>query len=296
MDIVEKRNIFFLISGAAVVVSLFAIVVWGIHFGIDFTGGSLLEIRYSDIAPEPIAIKERVETLGFGDVIVQRTDETGVIIRMKDISEEERLKLSEALSFDKAKTFTEERFTSIGPSVGAELKRKAIIALVLTLISIIIFVAFAFRKVSEPVSSWKYGLVAIFALVHDVTIPTGVMALLGKFYGVEADALFVTALLATLGISVNDTIVVFDRIREHLSLRSAKKFKDTVSMSLNQTITRSVNTSVTTLLALLALYVFGPEATKTFALILSIGLIVGTYSSIFIASPLLVVLERFSQK
>jgi preprotein translocase subunit SecF len=192
---------------------------------------------------------------------------------------------------------TEKRFDSIGPVLGAEAARKAVTSVFLVLLAIVLFITYAFRQVSEPVSSWKYGIVAIIALAHDVIIPTGVFAILGHFAGYEVDTLFVTALLVVLGFSVHDTIVVFDRIRENLRHAPAKKeFETIVGESVSQTFTRSINTSLTTLLALIVLYFVGGEATHHFSLALIIGIVAGTYSSIFIGSPLLVTLQKWAHK
>ena len=192
----------------------------------------------------------------------------------------------------------QERFNSIGPTIGKELRNKAFVAIGIVIIAIMLFVAFVFRKVSKPVSSWKYGVAAIIALIHDIIVPTGVFAFLGYILGVEIDILFVMALLAILGYSVNDTIVVFDRVRENLRLNrehgSEESFDLTVGKSLNQTYARSINTSLTTLFVVIALFFFGSEATQDFALVLAIGIIAGTYSSIFLATPLLVAINKKS--
>ncbi|MCR4306599.1 MAG: protein translocase subunit SecF, partial [Candidatus Yonathbacteria bacterium] len=197
--------------------------------------------------------------------------------------------------------FEEERFNSIGPVIGSELKRKAVIAIIIVMVAIILFITFAFRRVSEPVSSWKYGLVAIVALAHDVIIPTGVFAVLGNFFiDFQVNVLFVTALLAILGFSIHDTIVVFDRIRENLRRNKEyhidKGFAETVGEGLSQTFTRSINTSMTVVFVMLVLYFLGGEPTRQFALALSVGVIAGTYSSVFIASPLLVVIEKWQRR
>jgi preprotein translocase subunit SecF len=193
-------------------------------------------------------------------------------------------------SFDEqfGESWREDRFETVGPSISTELREKTFYAIGVVVIAIILYIAWAFRSVSEPVRSWKFGVSAIGALVHDVIIPTGIFAVLGRFAGVEVDILFVTALLTILGFSVNDTIVTFDRIRENLLKRKHDSFELIVNDSVNQTITRSINTSVTTLLALLAVYIFGGDTTRTFILTLMIGVVVGTYSSLFLASPLLV--------
>jgi len=216
---------------------------------------------------------------------------------MKAIGQEEKAQVMKALSFNEKKIAFEKRFDSIGPVLGEEALRKALVSIVLVILGIVLYITFAFRKVSEPVSSWKYGLVAIAALVHDVIIPSGVFAILGHFAGYEIDTLFITALLVILGFSVHDTIVVFDRVRENLKNSSGKKlFADIVGESINQTFIRSINTSLTTVIALVVLYFFGGEATQHFSLALIIGIVAGTYSSIFIGSPLLVTIERWQAK
>ncbi|MBI2120896.1 MAG: protein translocase subunit SecF, partial [Parcubacteria group bacterium] len=190
----------------------------------------------------------------------------------------------------------EKRFTSIGPVIGHELRAKAWVSIMAVLLAIVLFVAFAFRKVSLPVSSSKYGLITIVALAHDIIVPTGALALLGYFSGVEADVLFVTAILTILGFSVHDTIVVFDRVRENLKLKVSENFSEVVGTSLRQTFVRSINTSLTVILVLAALLYFGPASTHNFSLILLIGIIAGTYSSVFLASPLLVLAEELQKK
>lgn len=295
MFVVGNRKIFFWISSILTLASIIAIVVFGLPLGIDFRGGSLIEIEYMDTRPDITLIERDLSVLEIGDVLVQPTGDKGYIIRMRDLDENGHRRVIGALLDDSGGQqlqFEEKQFTSIGPTIGEELKKRAVIALSLTIVFIILFVAFAFRHVSRPVSSWRYGLVAILALAHDIIIPAGFVSFMGRFSNMEVDALFITALLAILGLSVNDTIVVFDRIRENLRLRISKHFDETVSISLKQTISRSINTSLTTLFVLLALYFIGPDSTKNFALILSLGLIVGTYSSIFLASPLLVAIAK----
>ena len=188
----------------------------------------------------------------------------------------------------------------MGPVIGAELRQKELIAIALVILCIVLFIAFVFRKISEPVSSWKYGLVAIITLIHDIAIPSGVFALLVHYRAAEIDILFTTALLAILGISLNDTIVVFDRIRENLrrnrEMRGKETFEETVGKSLQQTYIRSFNTSFTVILVLLSLFLIGGETTKNFALTLLVGMVAGTYSSIFLASPLLVILNNLQSK
>lgn len=294
MFIIKNKGIFLTISALIVTASLVTIAVFGLKFGIDFKGGTLMEVAYTDVRPASDVVEQALSPLNLGSTIIQETGDKGYLIKTRDISEEERQGILRALSL--GDIVEEKNFNSVGPSVGTELTRKAIVAMILVSLAIVLFIAFAFRKVSKPISSWTYGLIAIVTLVHDVAIPSGMFALLGHFNGAEVDTLFVVALLTVLGLSVSDTIVVFDRIRENLKLHSAPTFAETVGKSLSQTFTRSINTSLTVILALLALYFFGPEATKNFSLVLVTGMFFGTYSSIFVASPLLVVVEGWQSK
>jgi preprotein translocase subunit SecF len=295
MFIIKNKFVFITISALLVTASLVTIAVFGLKLGIDFKGGALTEVTYPDGRPEISHIQDSVRSLGYGETIIQEAGESGVIVKSRDLSEAERATLLTALSVD-TKKVEEKTFTSIGPSVGKELARKSVVAIILVALAIILFIAFAFRKVSEPVSSWKYGLIAIVTLIHDITIPSGVFALLSHFAGAEVDTLFVVALLTVLGLSVSDTIVVFDRIRENLKFNPESTFAETVGKSISQTFTRSINTSLTVILALLALFFFGPETTKYFSLVLVTGMFFGTYSSIFVASPILVLVEGWQRK
>lgn len=296
MNIIRYQKYFFILPAFLVLLSVVAIGVWGLKVGIDLSGGSLLEVSYANGRPTVEQIHAAVDTLGMGEVRVQPTGENGFILRERDLSNDEHTALLSALGT--LGSVKEEQFTSVGPILGQELMHKAWIAIALVVISIILFIAFAFRHVSKPVQSWKYGIVAIITLMHDILLPVGLFAFLGFLIGAEVDSLFIVALLTILGISINDTIVVFDRIRENLRLNEdhhkREPFEETVGRSISQTIARSINTSVTVLIVLAALYFLGPEATKNFSLTLIVGMIAGTYSSIFLASPLLVVWERFS--
>ncbi|MBU4479956.1 protein translocase subunit SecF [Patescibacteria group bacterium] len=301
MFVIKYRKIFYTISGLLVGASILAIAFFGINFSIDFTGGAITEVAYPESIIDLDLLKTNLDKLDLGNYTIQKAGENGVILRTKDLTEDERLSVMNALSNNGENQLEEKRFNSIGPVIGEELKSKAGWAILIVVLAIILFIAFAFRKVSElgkeSVSSWKYGVVAVLALVHDVIIPTGVFVLLGSIYiDYQIDILFVTALLAILGLSVNDTIVVFDRIRENLKDSKDESFDETVGRSLNQTFARSINTSLTILIVLILLFFFGGDTTKHFALVLSIGLIVGTYSSIFLASPLLVTIQKFQNK
>lgn len=300
MWVIKNRKIFYGLSLVMIGFSIFSILFWGIRFGIDFTGGSILELEYAEGRIEQSVLSERLETFSgqnqgvLGDFSLRVTGESGYILRTAEISNELKINLMEFLG--ETDSVREVRFNTIGPVLGSELKTKALFAVAIVVISIIFFVAFAFRHVSVPVSSWKYGFVAITAFLHDVLIPVGLFAILGQFGGIEVDTLFVVAILVVLGYSINDTIVVFDRIRENLmnypDKKRAEQFENIVGKSLKQTVARSVNTSVTTLIALLAIFFLGGESTKYFSLALIVGVVAGTYSSIFFASPMLVTIQK----
>lgn len=291
MFIVKNKKIFIIISVILVVLSLGSISYFGLKLGIDFKGGALTEVEYKSVRPSQQIVEDQLKPLSLGEIIIQPTGELGYSIKTRDINEEERVALLKSLSSDA----NEKSFTSIGPSVGAELVRKSIISFVLVALGIIFFIAFSFRKVSKPVSSWKYGLIAVGTLIHDIMIPVGVFAWLGHTYGVEIDTLFVVAILTILGLSVSDTIVVFDRIRENIRIGHFKTFEETVGRSLEQVYTRSIATSLTVIIVLLSLVFFGPKSTKVFAMMLTAGMFFGTYSSIFLASPLLVAVNNLKK-
>lgn len=293
MGIIKFRKIWFLISGILVAASIVCLALWQLNFGIDFKGGSLAEIEWVTQQPGNQEVQDTLSSLDLGKINIQSTGERGMILRFKEVDEDTHQEILSILK-DKFGDLEEKRFESIGPVIGAELKKKALWSISVALIAILVFVAWAFRKVSFPIKSYRYGIIAVIALFHDVLIVMGVFSFLGRFYGVEIGVPFVAALLTVLGYSVNDSIVVFDRIRENLlSYRTRdEEFSSTVGRSLKQTITRSVNTSLTTLLVLFAIFLFGGVTIKFFALALIIGIALGTYSSIFVASPLLVAWER----
>ena len=294
LNIVGKRKIYYTFSILLIGAGIFSIVFWGLHFGIDFKGGSLIEVEFLQAKPEIKIIKDNLSGLNLGDIAVQPAGDKGFLLRMKDLDENAHQQVLQSLISLGA--LEEKKFDSVGPVVGEELKGRAYLAVITVLFLIVIYIAFAFRKVSRPVASWKYGLAAIIALFHDIFIPTGIFSILGHYLGVEIDLLFVTGLLTILGFSVHDTIVVFDRIRENLRKGVGDNFESTVNVSINQTMTRSINTSLTVFLTLLAIYLFGGASVKYFALLLMIGVFFGTYSSIFVASSLLVTWEAWRQK
>jgi len=344
MNIIKYRKIPFFISGVLFVTSVVLLFTIGLKPGIDFTGGSLLEVSFTEHRPSIAEVSEALAPLELGDVQVQPSGDSSMILRMQYISEEQHQQVLSTLrdtfstesptSSEEVATTTptatvngedvdrlqietingsgvvldatpvtqdapavvEDRLETIGPSISAHLKERAWEIGLFVVIAIVLFIAYAFRRVSKPVSSWKFGITAIIALVHDVTIVVGLFVLLGHYLNVEVNIPFVVALLTILGYSVNDTIVVFDRIRENLIRMGYQKFEEVVNKGVNDTLLRSFNTSFTTILVLLALFLFGGESIKYFALALIAGTVVGTYSSIFLASPLLVVWERWKRK
>ncbi len=299
MFIITHRKLFYILSCLIIAVSLTALAVWGLRPGLDFTGGALLEVTYTSSRPDQKAIEQATASFDT-HTSVRPSGENGYILRLRELSQVEHTALLSALSFGGKSPVIEVRFDSVGPLLGKEALGKSLLAIALVILCIVLFVTFAFRKVSLPVSSWKYGVITVVALFHDLIVPAGVFAYLGHFNGVEVDTLFVTALLVVLGFSVHDTIVVFDRVRENLRVaretHNRKDFATIVGESINQTFMRSINTSLTTVIALLVLYFIGPEITKHFSLALLIGIIAGTYSSIFIGSPLLVTVEKWQKQ
>jgi preprotein translocase subunit SecF len=313
LRIIQQRNIWLSISGILVMLSVLAVVFWGFNYGLDFTGGSFLDVKFTGTRPTPTAIEEALKPLDIGEVTAQPVGDANMVLRFKEISQEKFNELVDKLNSltienkDQAakdakknnqletKNVEVMRYDSIGPAVGHELKVRAFYAVFFVLLAILIYVAWAFRNVSKPIASWKYGVATLIALFHDVFIVLGVFALLGKFYGVEINTPFIAAVLTVLGYSVNDTIVVFDRIRENLP-KSDENFEGTVNISLNQTLVRSINTSLTVMLVLLSVIFLGGSSIRDFVLALAIGIFVGTYSSIFIASPALVVWEKMQNK
>ena len=285
MNIIGKRKIYYAISAIFIVASIIALLLWDLKFGIDFKGGSILEVVYPDgKRPETNQIIDSLKPVKLNDLRISPVGDNGVNFRFRETDEVTHQEIIKILSGN----IEERRFSSIGPTIGTELKQKSVKAIIIVLFGISLYIAWAFRKVFRPLSSWRYGAVTLLALFHDLIIPIGLFAFLGHFYGVEVGTNFIVALLVILGFSVHDTIVVFDRIRENLKRYASLDFVSLVNQSVNETLVRSINTSFTVLLTLLALYVFGGESLRYFILALMIGIFSGTYSSIFIASPLLV--------
>lgn len=287
MYVIKNKYLFFLVSGSLVVAALFAIFYFGFRQGIDFVGGTLWEISFEK------AIDKAMIQEVFPDAVITAGANKSFVLRLRDLSEDEHQSKLQNLK-DKFGQVEELKFESIGPAIGKEIRGKAIWAFVLVLLAISLYIAFAFRKVSYPVSSWKYGLITLVTLFHDALIPAGMFAILGRYTAAEANTNFIIAILVVMGFSVHDTIVVFDRIRENLRLNMLKKenFEELVGRSIQETLARSINTSLTLVLVLIAMYFLGSPSLSHFVLVILVGTIVGTYSSICIASPLLTLFQR----
>jgi len=287
---VKYRKIYFIFSGILLIGSLVCLIIFGLKLGIDFTGGSILELEFKTERPSNQEIRESLKGFDLGEIYIQPADEKGLILRMKDISEDVHQQIIQKL---KAKGELEEkRFESIGPVIGQELKEKAKLLIVISLLSIVFYIAIAFRRVQKPLSSWQYGIASLFILSHDILIPLGVFALLGKFYQVQLTIPIICAFLTIVGYAINNVVVVYDRLRENL-LRGVFRdfvlgFEEATNKAINQTLTRQLNTSLTTLFPLIAIFFLGGETLKYFALTLILGITAGTYSSIFLATPILV--------
>ena len=285
--------LYYIFSGILIAASITSFIVFGLKFGIEFTGGSEMELQFSDNRPSSEEIREKLAEFNLGDFSIQPVGDNELILKSKEIdnviNQQIVSKLKETMEFE------EKSFEFIGPVIGNELKQKTEIAIILSLLAITLYIAFAFRKVSFPVSSWQYGIASLIALFHDILIPLGVFSILGHFYDVEITIPVIAAILTILGFSVHDTIVIFDRIRENIFKRGVNQFEDTVNSSLNQTLGRSISTVLTVLIVLFAIYFFGGQALKYFSLALIIGITCGAYSSIFIASSLLVSWYRWKE-
>jgi preprotein translocase subunit SecF len=290
LDIVGKRYWFFGLSLFVIIPGIFALIIWGLPLAIDFTGGSLLEVRFeSGTPPEPAQVVELYEEYEIGDASVQTVATDEISARSKSIDDETAARLVDEMQVRFDSPVTVMRFESVGPAVGAEVAERASGAVGLAALGILLYITYAFRGVPN---AFRFGFAAIIAMIHDVAVVMGIEAILGHFLGWEVDALFLTALLTVIGFSVHDSIVVFDRIRENQRIHRRLDFETLVNHSIVQTLDRSINTQLTVMLTLLALLLFGGVTTRHFVTILLIGVFSGTYSSIFNAAPLLVVWEN----
>lgn len=291
LQIIQKRTYTYALSFLLVALSIAALFLWGLRTGIDFEGGTSIEVHFSE-SVEIDAVKQNLEALDLISLQVQSTGEGAIVIEYLTSDEDQNSAVREAISaLDENMQILDTQF--VGSVISGEMRSRSVQAVVVAIIAIALYIAWAFRKVSQPVPSWVYGAGAIVALAHDVIITLGVFSVLGRWHGVEIDVPFIAALLTILGYSVNDTIVVYDRTRENLLRFGRKKnFETIVNMSLNETLMRSINTSVTIVFVLVAIIALGSSSLTYFSLALLIGVIIGTYSSIFIASALLVTFYR----
>ncbi len=292
-DIIGKRKFYFIFSGAITLIGIIFFFIFGLNWGIDFKGGTLWELKFP-VAVDNTAIREFLPTLNLGEVSV-RDSEGNKMLQFRSLESGEH-DLTLANLKQKFGNVEEISYETIGPTIGKEIKGKAYLTIILSSIAIILYIAWAFRKVSRPVSSWRFGVVAIIALIHDLLVMLSVFVILGKFLDVAIDSFFITAMLTVLGYSVNDTIVIFDRIRERLKSKADEPFETLVNTSINETMTRSLVTGMNAILVLFALFLFGGASIHWFMLAMLAGIVTGTYSSIFIASPLLVVWYNFLHK
>jgi preprotein translocase subunit SecF len=291
-NIVEKRQWYFLLSALIIipglVVMIYSIIMFGspVKLSIDFTGGTLLELRFSQPV-QPAEVREVFANNGYSGTAVTTTADGTVLVRTKEMTPEEKAQIMDSLRA----TFgavEELRFESVGPAVGAEVTRTASVAVGVAALFILLFIIYAFRKVPH---AFRYGACAIAAMIHDILVTVGLFSVAGLILGWEADALFLTAILTVIGFSVQDTIVVFDRIRENIPKRRGEPYETIVNRSLLETVHRSLATQLNAIFVLIALLIFGGATMKQFVAVLLVGLLSGTYSSIFNAVPLLVVWE-----
>jgi len=295
MDFIGKYKIWFTLSGILIVFSIVSLSVWGLNFGLDFKGGNMLELRFSKTTTTE-NIKNTLDSLEFTkNSTIQKENNNTFIIKTKHLDEENSKRLKSVLN-EKIGEYQEIRLESVGPTITQDLTKKAITAVILASIGIIIYIAFAFRSIPKPASSWQFGLAAIIALIHDLFITTGIYSILGHFYGYEVNTMFITALLTILGYSVNDTVIIFDRIRENLKLHHNLSFAKIANLSINQTLARSINTVFTVIIILLCLLIFGGGSIKEFIIVLLIGITFGAYSSIFVAPPILTLWQTKAEK
>ena len=286
--------VYYIFFSILVIASIVCLSIFGLKFGIEFIGGSNMQLEFQEQRPSNEQISQTLSEFGLGEIVIQPTGDKGAVLQFKGVDEATHQQI--LAKINETSKVDEKSFQYIGPSVGQELRNKTEIAIAMALLAITIYIALAFRKVSRPVSSWKYSITSLIALFHDILIPLGIFSVLGHFYNVEITIPIVAALLTILGFSVHDTIVIFDRIRENILRKGMGQFEETVNWSLNQTIGRSISTVLTVEFVMVALFFFGGETLKYFALSLIIGITSGAYSSIFIASPLLVSWYKWSAR
>lgn len=294
-NIIDKKWWFFIFSGLIIIPGIISLILWGVRLSIDFTGGSLIELKTNNQANSRSKIEEVLKKEKLELVTLSESTEKTYLLRLKPIDKNQNDKFQSELSREIG-AVEEMRFETVGPVIGKETAKNAAISVLVASLAIIVYIALSFRSIPKPYSSWKFGVSAVVALIHDILVVIGIFSLLGHFYHVEIDSLFITAILTVMGFSVHDSIVVFDRIRENLRKMGNISFSQVVNESLVQTLARSLSTSLTVILTLLSLLLFSGPSIRWFIVALLIGIISGTYSSIFNAAPLLVIWEEHKKK
>jgi len=293
INFLKITKVYYLLSFVLLAGAVFSFLFFGLKFGIDFLGGSILEVEFEN-RPSNQLIQEKLNDLNLGEVSVQPKGDKEIVIKTGEINSETHEKIISRL--EELSSLQEKRFENIGPIIGRELREKTIFLVVMCLVALLIYISIAFKNVSWPLSSWQYGIISIIALTFDILITIGFFSFFGKYYNAQFNIPIITALLTILGYTINDKVIIFDRVRENLLRKKEDNFKDLVNRSLNETIFRSISTGTCTLLVLLAIFLFGGETLKYFSLTLIIGIIAGTYSSLFLAAPLLVTWVGIRQK
>jgi preprotein translocase subunit SecF len=287
INFIKYKNIFLAFTVLVIAACVGSLAIYGLKPSIEFTGGSILEVEYKDARPANEAIQEKINGLGLKEASVYAVESKGVSIRTEALNEAAHTKLLDALKG--TGDFTETSFETIGPVIGKELSSKMELLVAVSLLAMLVYIAIAFRNVPGPVNPWVYGFASFFILAHDVLVPLGVFSVLGQFYGIQITIPIITALLTVVGYAINNVIVVYDRIRENLQKDRKSRFEEIANRAVNQTLTRQINTSVATLLPVFAIYFWGGLSLKYFSLVLILGIVTGTYSSVFLASQILIV-------
>jgi len=293
LPFLKFTKVYYTFSISLILAAVFCVLFFGLNFGIDFSGGSIIKVEF-DSRPANDLIQKKLSNLDLGEITIQPAGEKDVILRIKEVGEEARQKIISRLN--ELSSLKELSFENIGPAIGRELRQKTITLIIVSLAALLLYISISFRKVSRPISSWQYGIISIVALTFDVLVTIGFFAVFGKFYNVQFNIPIITALLTILGYTINDKVIVFDRVRENLLRRASNDFKELVNKSLNETITRSFGTGTCSLLILAFIFFMGGETLKYFSLALIIGIVIGTYSSLFLAAPLLVSWLKWRQK
>jgi len=296
LDIIGKKKIYFLISLLVIIPGTISLFLWGLRLSIDFTGGSRMTLLFPRTVNQQIVGKVKsVFKEEKAEIVTLQQSDKRLIIQTKPLNEKQDTTILKRLQ-GSVGDLKQEEFETIGPTIGNETTINAFKTIIFASVLIVLYIAYSFRKVPKPASSWRFGVSAIIALIHDVLVVLGIFSLLGHFFHVEVDSLFVTAILTVIGFSVHDTIVVFDRIRENLRRTIGLPFAQVVNDSVLQTLVRSLNTSLTAILVLFTLLIFGGESIRWFVLALLIGITSGTYSSIFNAAPFLVAWQEWDDR